>query len=130
MKNTISYFPIIHDVCYRLFNKLKRLASTGNKIQVQEEMMRFTVDITSTVAFGFPMNTLDGKDDVIQQHLQKIFPMINHRINSLIPLWKIIKSKKVLGKLSRSRTLQTVVDYRNLSCKIRLLRAAKGPACL
>ena len=94
MKNTISYFPIIHDVCYRLFNKLKKLAATGNKIQVQEEMMRFTVDITSTVAFGFPMNTLEGKDEVIQQHLEKIFPMINHRINSLIPFWKVIKSKK------------------------------------
>jgi cytochrome P450 len=94
VKNVNSYFPIVKDVSQRLLNKWLKLEAEKTKIEVQEEMMRLTVDITSTLAFGYPMNTLEKKDEVIQKHLEKIFPMINSRITAPLPLWRLIKSKK------------------------------------
>ena len=37
--------------------------------------MRYTVDVTTNLAFGYDMNTLEKEGDVIQQHLEKIFPI-------------------------------------------------------
>lgn len=88
------YFPIVKEVTQRLLNKWTKSEAEKSKIDVQVEMMRLTVDITSTLAFGYPMNTLEKKDEAIQKQLEKIFPMINARITSPLPIWRLIKSKK------------------------------------
>lgn len=90
LKNIKSYFPIIKSVTERLKNKWDSLTT----IDIQKEMMRYTVDITSEIAFGYPMNTLEDDNDTVQKHLEKIFPMINSRIVAPIPIWRYIKSKK------------------------------------
>ncbi len=56
-------------------------------------MVRYTVDITTAIAFGYDMNTIEKEGDVLQDHLEKIFPMLNKRITSPIPMWRYIKSK-------------------------------------
>ena len=94
VKNVNSYFPIVRETSRRLLNKWRKKEATQDKIEVQVEMMRLTVDITSTLAFGYPMNTLEEQEEVIQKHLEKIFPMINSRITSPLPVWRWIKSKK------------------------------------
>jgi cytochrome P450 len=94
VKNMPAYFPIVKTVTQRLLNNWLRMPAEQNKIDVQTEMMRLTVDITSTLAFGYPMNTLEKKDEVIQEQLEKIFPMINSRITSPLPVWRWFKSKK------------------------------------
>src|SRR3954467_10777629 len=86
VKNMPSYFPIVKLVSQRLLNNWLKLESEKSKIEVQVEMMRLTVDITSTLAFGYPMNTIEKKDEVIQKQLEKIFPMINSRITSPLPI--------------------------------------------
>jgi cytochrome P450 len=94
VKNMPAYFPIIKTVTQRLLNNWLRMPAEQNKVEVQTEMMRLTVDITSTLAFGYPMNTLEKIDEVIQKHLEKIFPMINSRITAPLPIWRWVKSKK------------------------------------
>lgn len=94
VKNVTSYYPIVKEVTQRLLHKWRKLEALKSRIEVQVEMMRLTVDITSTLAFGYPMNTLEEKDEIIQKHLEKIFPMINSRITAPLPLWRMIKSKK------------------------------------
>lgn len=94
VKNMPAYFPVVKQVTERLLYKWLKQEVHQNKIEVQTEMMRLTVDITSALAFGYPMNTLEEKDEVIQTQLEKIFPMINSRITSPLPLWRWIKLKK------------------------------------
>jgi len=53
--------------------------------------MRFTVDAIAGLAFGTDVNTLQSDDDVIQQHLNKIFPKLFTRIISALPYWRLIK---------------------------------------
>jgi hypothetical protein len=53
--------------------------------------MRFTVDAIAGLAFGSDVNTLESDDDIIQQHLDKIFPKLFTRIISAIPYWRFFK---------------------------------------
>ena len=94
VKNMPAYFPIVQTVTQRLLSKWLKLQGEQCRIEVQVELMRLTVDITSTLAFGYPMNTVEEKEDAIQKHLEKVFPMINSRITAPLPTWRLIKSKK------------------------------------
>ena len=77
----------------RLYAKWKNAADSGEAIDIQQDFLRFTVDITTTLAFGFEMNTIEEKGGVVQDHLEKIFPMLFKRINSPIQWHKLIRKK-------------------------------------
>ena len=93
-KNIKGYFPVIRDVTNNLLEKWSLAAKDNRIIDVQKEMMRYTVDITTKIAFGYEMNTLNGENDALQEHLERIFPMINNRITAPLPIWRYYKSKK------------------------------------
>ena len=61
-------------------------------IDLQADLMRFTVDAVSGLAFGADVNTLESDDDVIQRHLDKIFPAMFRRIFAPLPTWRWWKS--------------------------------------
>jgi len=92
-KNVEGFFPTLKIVTERLLKRWKRL-SNEDEVDIQKEMVRYTVDITTAIAFGYDVNTLEKDDDIIQNHMEKIFPMINQRITSPIATWRLIKSKK------------------------------------
>ncbi len=94
VNNVKGFYPTVKTVTDRLINKWQKLGQTESVIEVQQEMMRYTVDITTAIAFGYEMNTLENDDEAIQKHLEKIFPMVNSRITAPLPLWRIHKSKK------------------------------------
>jgi len=77
----------------RLYAKWKKAADSGEIIDIQQDFLRFTVDITTTLAFGFEMNTIEEKGGVVQDHMEKIFPMIFKRINDPIQWHKLIRKK-------------------------------------
>jgi cytochrome P450 len=52
--------------------------------------MRLTVDVTSGLAFGRDINTLEEKKEPIQIHLDKMFPAIARRQTALFPYWRYI----------------------------------------
>jgi cytochrome P450 len=54
--------------------------------------MRYTVDTIAGLAFGANVDTLGSDTDVIQQHLDKIFPALFRRITSPLPLWRVLPS--------------------------------------
>jgi cytochrome P450 len=61
-------------------------------LDVNEELKRFTVDVTTQLVFGHDMNTLERKDDdVIQRDLEQVFPALNRRLNALFPYWRYLK---------------------------------------
>ncbi len=92
--NVERFFPIIKTVANRLVSKWENHPDRKESFNVQKEMMRYTVDTTTAIAFGYQMNTLEKGEDVIQNHMAKIFPMINSRITAPLPLWRLVKSKK------------------------------------
>jgi len=86
-----EFFPVLVKVTRRLHNRWQRLARQQSPFDVQKELMRYTVDVTTNLAFGYDMNTLEEEGDRIQQHLEHIFPMIAHRAFIPVPYWRYIK---------------------------------------
>ena len=93
-KNVNAFLPIIQKVTERFYKRLENLSTSNEKVNILEEAVKYSVDIITAIAFGYDMNTIENNDDPIQQHLEKILPMILERALSPLPLWKIIKSKK------------------------------------
>lgn len=86
-----EFFPTLIKVTERLKGRWNRATDKQAAVSVQRDLMRYTVDVTANLAFGYDMNTLEKEGDVIQAHLEKIFPMINRRIYALFPYWHYFK---------------------------------------
>lgn len=86
-----AYFPLLLKVGQRLRGRWDKAARAGQPIDLQADLMRFTVDAIAGLAFGAETNTLESDDDIIQHHLDKIFPALNRRLNSLLPYWRWVK---------------------------------------
>lgn len=94
VKHQQQFFPSMLTVVERLYKKMGVISDSNESYCIQEDLLRFTVDVTTTLAFGIEMNTLEQEGGVIQEHLDKLFPMIFKRINEPFPLYKIYKTKK------------------------------------
>ncbi|MDT9001819.1 cytochrome P450 [Paucibacter sp. APW11] len=82
------YFPSMLKVAERLRRRWQGMAERGEAIQLQPELMRYTVDTIAGLAFGAEVNTLESDEDIIQQHLDKIFPALFRRILTPLPTWR------------------------------------------
>ena len=86
-----AYFPSLMKVTLRLQGRWQKAARGGVSIDLQADLMRFTVDAISGLAFGADINTLESNEDVIQQHLNRIFPAMFKRILAPVPYWRYVK---------------------------------------
>jgi cytochrome P450 len=86
-----AYFPSMLKVTQRLRGRWQRAAKAGAAIELQPELMRYTVDTIAGLAFGSDINTLESDEEIIQQHLDKIFPALFKRLLSLVPLWRFVR---------------------------------------
>jgi cytochrome P450 len=85
------YFASLVRVTERLLAQWRVLAERGEAFDLQAQMMRYSVDVTSGLAFGADVNTLESPEDPLQAHLDKVFPMLRRRINMPIPYWHWFK---------------------------------------
>jgi cytochrome P450 len=79
--------------CDRLEGRWRRAAAAGSAIDLQADLMRFTVDAISGLAFGADVNTLESDDDIIQRHLDKIFPAMFRRLFAPFPTWRWYRTR-------------------------------------
>ncbi len=86
-----AYFPSLVKVMLRLQGRWQKAARGRQTINLQADLMRFTVDAIAGLAFGRDINTLESGDDVIQRHLDKVLPTIFRRALSVVPYWRYLK---------------------------------------
>jgi cytochrome P450 len=86
-----AYLPSLAKVSARLRGRWLKAARAGQPIELQPELMRFTVDAITGLAFGSDVNTLESDDDVIQRHLDKIFPALFRRTFAPLAYWRVVK---------------------------------------
>ncbi|MFG6485601.1 cytochrome P450 [Roseateles sp. BYS78W] len=82
------YYPALLRVAQRLVSRWQIAASDGRRIELQADLMRFTVDAVAGLAFGEDVNTLQSDEDIIQQHLNRIFPALFRRMFAPFPTWR------------------------------------------
>ncbi len=86
-----DFFPMLSSVTLRLKRRWQKAAAQRRHVDVQHDLMRYTVDVTTALAFGYDMNTLEREGEAIQKHLEQILPMVNRRINAPFPYWHYLR---------------------------------------
>jgi cytochrome P450 len=86
------YFPSLQQVARHLAARWELAAQDGRVIDLQADLMRYTVDTIAGLAFGAEVNTLQSDGDVIQTHLNQIFPAVFKRIFAPLPTWRWVPS--------------------------------------
>ncbi len=86
-----AYFPMLVQVAGRLQRRWRQAARAGLAIDLQADLMRYTVDAVAGLAFGAAVNTLESDDDGIQRHLNRIFPALGRRSLALFPYWRWLR---------------------------------------
>lgn len=86
-----AYFPSLQRVTDRLQRRWQAAADQGRMLDLQPELMRYTVDTVAGLAFGRDINTLESDGEVIQQHLDRIFPALFRRLMAPLPYWRWFK---------------------------------------
>lgn len=84
------FFPSLQRVTARLMARWAEAAQRGEAIDLQASLMRYTVDVTTGLAFGVDLNTIEAPHP-LQEHLDKMFPMLFRRINMPIPYWRWLR---------------------------------------
>lgn len=83
-----AHFHIIRTAAERLRGRLQAAAREGQPIEIQRELTSYTVDITTALAFGVDVNTLERGEDQLQRNIQFAFEMLARRIIFPFPYWR------------------------------------------
>ncbi|MGH8690584.1 MAG: cytochrome P450, partial [Burkholderiales bacterium] len=94
-----TYFPALVKVTQRFARRWQRAAAAGEAIDLQADLMRYTVDVTAGLAFGADINTLESDEEVIQSHLDKVLPSLFRRLLSPFPFWRWFADRGLAGHL-------------------------------
>jgi cytochrome P450 len=87
-----GWFGTLAGITRRLHARWQRAAREGRVLQMTDELKRYTVDVTSALAFGRDPNTVDdATDDRAQQHLELLFPAFMKRVMTPFSYWKWLR---------------------------------------
>ncbi len=89
--NIRAFLPLLLKVTQRLQSRWSKAASSGQLIDLQADLKRFTLDVIAGLAFGAEVNTLETGDDVIQHHLDIVLGGVYRRVMSPLPYWRWIR---------------------------------------
>ncbi len=87
-----GYFPQLVSVTERLARRWQRAAAEQREIVLQDDLMRFTVDVVAGLAFGADINTLEQGEDRIHRHLDQLLPALARRLAMPFPLWRYLRT--------------------------------------
>ena len=85
------YFDVVRTCTERLYGRLARAAAGGEPYDIGRDLTSFTVDVTSALAFGHDLNTLQRGEDELQEHIQRVFHITGRRITTPVPYWRYFK---------------------------------------
>lgn len=81
----------LQKVTARLLRRWQTAADQGEVLDIAAELMRYTVDVTMLFTLGTDANTLEKGEDVIQRHLNLVFPIAGRRLASPFPYWRYFR---------------------------------------
>ena len=71
-------------------------------------MTRFTVDVTTSLAFGDDLDTINGQGGELRAQLALLFPRINARLLAPLPYWRVFK---LPADRALDRALASIREY-------------------
>jgi cytochrome P450 len=82
------YFEIIRLSTERLHRRLLEAARQARTLDICDELTSYTVDITSALALGHDLNTLERGDSELQGHIRRVMQMTGRRLAMPFPYWR------------------------------------------
>lgn len=86
-----GFHPTLLAITRRLLKRWAGAAAAGRVVEMTDDLTRYTVDVTTALAFGEDPNTLEHDGDVIQRHLAQVFPTVMRRVNAPFPWWRHVR---------------------------------------
>ncbi|PKH51694.1 hypothetical protein CXF68_13820 [Tenacibaculum sp. Bg11-29] len=120
VKKVKGYFPVIQKKTENFISKIKVYSSTEETVDIIQDFIAFTIDVTTEIAFGYKLNTIQNKEDSFQNHLEIIFPMINDRITAPFPLWRIFPKTKDKQLKKSLKAIENIIHQFIKDAKYRL----------
>jgi len=112
----------------KLLARWQKAADRGDAVDVAADLMRYTVDVTMLFALGHEANTLEMGEDVIQRHLNEIFPALGRRVRGFFPYWRYFKLPQDY-RLDRALAALRVEVAALIEKARARLRANQSPSC-
>lgn len=88
--NIKAFYPSLSSITERFLVRLQSAAKENRTLEMTDELKRYTVDVTSTLAFGEDPHTLEQERGVIQEQLALILPALMRRVTALFPYWHFV----------------------------------------
>ena len=85
------FFPVIVTVTERLLARWQRAAQEGRAVNVPRELKRYSIDVTTWLAMGVDVDTLNHDDNPLQDDVEFWFATIGRRLTSVFPYWRYLK---------------------------------------
>jgi cytochrome P450 len=85
------YFHVVRTATERLHRRLSEQARDGRPFDITRLLTSFTVDVTSSLAFGHDLNTLERGDNELQRHIQRVFETSGRRLAKPVPYWRWVR---------------------------------------
>jgi cytochrome P450 len=82
-------FPTLTAVTARLKTRWDHVAHAGHAVDLQADLLRYTIEVITPVVFGDNTNPLAHEREGLPQHLAQILAMINRRITAPWPYWHV-----------------------------------------
>ncbi len=105
-----AFFPTLVKVTRRFQQRWQRAADCATPIDLQADLMRYTVDVTAGLALGTDINTLESDEEIIQRHLDVIFPALSKRLLAMFPYWRYFTLPSDRRLRAHLQALRTAID--------------------
>lgn len=90
-RHLAAFFTTLREVAERLRLRWETAADTGRVLDLQGEMMRFTIDVTTRLAFSHATDTIGDQQSQLLDDIDPVFPEVSRRLNAAFPYWRLLK---------------------------------------
>jgi cytochrome P450/nitrite reductase/ring-hydroxylating ferredoxin subunit len=86
-----GFYPTLLHVAERLRRRWQDAAQAGRPVDIKDDLTRFTIDVTTNLAFGHDVHALERDDDELRRHLGHVFPALSRRLWAALPYWRVLR---------------------------------------
>jgi cytochrome P450 len=115
-----QYFTTVTKVTERLLRQWEAAAVSGERVDVLDRMMRYTLDVTSGLAMGHDLNALENTGDGLHNRVPMLFPAFSRRIQAPFPYWRYVKLPRDRRLDATVREIEAVVKEQFKAARVRV----------
>ncbi|MEU4690444.1 cytochrome P450 [Actinoplanes sp. NPDC023714] len=119
-----AYFDTLTRSTERLRLKWHAAAAAGDRIDVLDEMMRYTLDVTVGLAVGYDLNSVEDHGGGLSARLPELFPEIGRRLYAPVPYWRFLPSASRRRLAETMRELSDIIGTHFEAAKARIAGGA------